>query len=160
MTVIESICLLGATVSSLVGAPATGWTESTYTAPVTTDVSYGTNLPIYFVGQNDPVVTVPATTVTVNMVDQCLGTASGLSGGDPSWRAPFASIKDFSSSGTTGFDSKVVEKNHYYQRDVWLYTETGTNSFSRSSGSPTSATRLLLRTWDNRPNPIYQPLDI
>jgi hypothetical protein len=160
MTLIETLALLGVTMGSLVGAPSSGWTESPYNAPTTADVSYGTNLPIIFVGPNENAVSVSAATVAVVMVDQCLGTASGLSGGDPTWRSPFATIKDFDSSGTTGFDAFTVQPGYYYQRNVKLYTETGSNSFSRSSGSPTTATRLLLRTWDNRPHVIYQPFEI
>lgn len=149
MTVIETIALFGATLSSLVGAPATGWTESTYTAPVTTDKEYSAGLPIITNYTSGNLVVDPVS-VQTKMVHLVQGTASGLSGGDPSWREPFDSIKNFESWGTTSWGSYTLVENEQLVRFVMLFTEEGTNLFTRTGGSPNVAKRTLYRTYDNR----------
>ncbi len=159
MTIIESIGLLGLTITSLIGAPSSGWTESTYTAPVISDKLYSAGLTaIINTGTSD--MTVPSINKVVHMQDLVTGTPSGLSGGDPSWRAPFSDLKENYSSGTTQWPAYTVKVGETLQRMAKKWTEEGTNTFSRTSGSPSTASRTLFRTWDNRPGEIWGTVDL
>lgn len=144
-SLIASFCILP-------GAYASGWTESSYnvtSGDVITDI--GVAIIMVSAGASNPQV-VPAATVQVEMIDSVTGTASGLSGGDPAWRADFATIVTHYSYGNNYYAQTTVNQGYIYYREALLYTVNGTNSFTRSSGSPTSASRSLVETSNNRPH--------
>lgn len=151
MNFLKSTASLIAGFCILTGASASTWTESSYfitSADITSDIG----IAIIMVGPaaSQPQF-VPTASFQVQMRDLVSGTVSGLSGGDPSWRGDFASLKDFFSYGNNSYESTYVNPGYIYYRETILWTVQGTNGFTRSSGSPTSASRDLFQTSNNRP---------
>jgi hypothetical protein len=151
MNKLKFLSSLTAGLLTLSCALASSWNETTYTIS-SSDVTYDIGIAIIIVGPGaSSAQFVPAATFQVQMRDLVTGSASGLSGGDPSWRGDFTSLKDFFSYGNNSYDSVYVSPGYIYFRETILWTVTGTNGFTRSSGSPTTASRDLFQTSNNRP---------